>query len=97
MGAMEDPGSRPVHSLIYGSGSLEPFWVSVSPSIKKKKKKSDQVIPTSQDCMSSEMLGCLWGLNTVVSWAVMAHTFDPSTQEAEAGGSLSSRPTWATE
>lgn len=39
MGAMEDPGSRPVHSLIYGSGSLEPFWVSVSPSIKKKKKK----------------------------------------------------------
>lgn len=32
------------------------------------------------------MLGCLWGLNTVVSWAVMAHTFDPSTQEAEAGG-----------
>jgi hypothetical protein len=28
---------------------------------------------------------------------VVAHTFDPSTREAEAGGFLSSRPAWATE
>jgi hypothetical protein len=27
---------------------------------------------------------------------VVAHTFNPSTQEAEAGGSLSSRPAWST-
>jgi major histocompatibility complex class I len=27
---------------------------------------------------------------------VVAHTFNPSTREAEAGGSLSSRPTWCT-
>jgi hypothetical protein len=27
---------------------------------------------------------------------VVAHTFDPSTQEAEAGGFLSSRPAWST-
>jgi hypothetical protein len=27
----------------------------------------------------------------------VAHTFDPSTQEAEAGGFLSSRPAWSTE
>lgn len=26
----------------------------------------------------------------------MPHTFNPSTEEAEAGGSLSSRPTWST-
>jgi hypothetical protein len=31
------------------------------------------------------------------SWAVVAHTFNPSTQEAEAGGFLSSRPAWSTE
>ena len=28
---------------------------------------------------------------------VVAHTFNPSTGEAEAGGSLSSRPAWSTE
>jgi hypothetical protein len=27
---------------------------------------------------------------------VVVHTFNPSTWEAEAGGSLSSRPTWST-
>jgi hypothetical protein len=31
------------------------------------------------------------------SWAVVAHTFNPSTWEAEAGGFLSSRPAWCTE
>jgi hypothetical protein len=28
---------------------------------------------------------------------VVAHAFNPSTQEAEAGGFLSSRPAWSTE
>ena len=27
---------------------------------------------------------------------MVAHTFDPSTREAEAGGFLSSRPAWST-
>jgi hypothetical protein len=32
------------------------------------------------------------------SWlGVVAHTFNPSTREAEAGGFLSSRPAWSTE
>jgi hypothetical protein len=30
-------------------------------------------------------------------WAVVAHAFNPSTWEAEAGGFLSSRPAWSTE
>ena len=30
------------------------------------------------------------------SWAVVAHAFNPSTWEAEAGGFLSSRPAWST-
>ena len=30
-------------------------------------------------------------------WAVVAHAFNSSTQEAEAGGSQSSRPAWSTE
>jgi major histocompatibility complex class I len=34
---------------------------------------------------------------TVTSRAVVAHTFNPSTQEAEAGRFLSSRPAWSTE
>jgi hypothetical protein len=35
--------------------------------------------------------------NQSPSWAVVAHTFNPSTWEAEAGGFLSSRPAWSTE
>jgi hypothetical protein len=31
-----------------------------------------------------------------VSRAVVAHAFNPSTREAEAGGFLSSRPAWST-
>jgi hypothetical protein len=34
---------------------------------------------------------------TTTNWAVVAHAFNPSTWEAEAGGSLSSRPAWSTE
>jgi hypothetical protein len=30
------------------------------------------------------------------SWAVATHTFNPSTEEAKAGESLSSRPAWST-
>ena len=29
--------------------------------------------------------------------AMLAHTFNPSTQDTEAGGSESSRPAWSTE
>jgi hypothetical protein len=34
---------------------------------------------------------------TPICWAVVAHAFNPSTWEAEAGGSLNSRPVWSTE
>lgn len=30
-------------------------------------------------------------------WAVAVHNFSPNTPEAEAGGTLSSRPAWSTE
>lgn len=33
----------------------------------------------------------------VPCWAAVVHTFNSSAQEAEAGGSLSSRPVWSTE
>jgi major histocompatibility complex class I len=36
-------------------------------------------------------------LKTILQPGVVAHTFNPSTQEAEAGGFLSSRPAWSTE
>jgi hypothetical protein len=35
--------------------------------------------------------------NSVVSRAVVAHAFNPSTWEAEAGGSPSLRPAWFSE
>jgi major histocompatibility complex class I len=39
----------------------------------------------------------LFMLKNTLSRAVLAHTFNPSTWEAEAGGFLSSRPAWSTE
>jgi hypothetical protein len=35
--------------------------------------------------------------NGKINWIGMVHTFNPGTQEAEAGGSLSLRPAWSTE
>jgi hypothetical protein len=35
--------------------------------------------------------------NNETDWAVVAHAFNPSTQGAEAGRFLSSRPAWSTE
>jgi hypothetical protein len=35
--------------------------------------------------------------NTFLRQAVVVNAFNPSTQEAEAGGFLSSRPAWSTE
>jgi hypothetical protein len=37
-----------------------------------------------------------WVLRQPCSRSVVAHTFNPSTWEAEVGGSLSSRPAWST-
>jgi hypothetical protein len=37
------------------------------------------------------------GQDTTTRRAVVAHAFNPSTWEAEAGGFLSSRPAWSTE
>jgi hypothetical protein len=44
------------------------------------------------------LMCALWGEQErkKSSWAVVAHTFNPSTWEAEAGGFLSSRPAWST-
>jgi hypothetical protein len=46
-------------------------------------------------------LSRLWPFSSWIkdaySWAVMAHTFDPSTWEAKAGRFLSLRPAWSTE
>jgi hypothetical protein len=36
-------------------------------------------------------------MKIITGWPVVAHTFNPSTWEAEAGGFLSSRPAWSPE
>jgi hypothetical protein len=38
----------------------------------------------------------LYFKNKYLFWVVVLHNFNPSTQEAEAGGFLSSRPAWST-
>jgi hypothetical protein len=47
-------------------------------------------------CMYFMELICNKIKNLNVEPGVVAHTFNPSTREAEAGGFLSSRPTWST-
>jgi hypothetical protein len=41
--------------------------------------------------------GEIYHLERVLDQAVVAHAFNPSTREAEAGGFLSLRPAWSTE
>jgi hypothetical protein len=36
------------------------------------------------------------GIKKIIRLGVVAHAFNPSTQEVEAGGFLSSRPAWST-
>ena len=42
-------------------------------------------------------LSCKMRVRTslTLNWVVVVHTFNPSTQEAEVCGSLSSRPVWS--
>jgi major histocompatibility complex class I len=49
---------------------------------------------TNKDKFNSQQLHCQ--LKTMSRRAVVAHTFNPSTWEAEAGGFLSLRPAWST-
>jgi hypothetical protein len=47
----------------------------------------------------SKLRGCSYqkGQKKLFEPGVVAHAFNPSTREAEAGGFLSSRPAWSTE
>jgi hypothetical protein len=47
-------------------------------------------------CQPAFLTGSVLSFKTYSSHAVVAHTFNPSTWEAEAGGFLSSRPAWST-
>jgi hypothetical protein len=67
----------------------------VSKSIISKKPRDPYKFPQ----LSSAPLPyarCFDSTKSSVSRVVVAHTFNPSTQEAEAGGFLSSRPAWST-
>jgi hypothetical protein len=46
--------------------------------------------------LNSSLLTDNFVIEEIKSWAVVVHTFNPSTWEAEAGGSLSLRPAWPT-
>ena len=48
-------------------------------------------------CLSPPWISKCLKTKTVAVWGMVAHAFNPSTWEAEAGGFLSSRPAWSTE
>jgi hypothetical protein len=57
--------------------------------------------PSARSCVLVGKLrlkgnGRLVPLKNIVQPGVVAHAFNPSTREAEAGGFLSSRPAWST-
>jgi hypothetical protein len=74
------------------------FWSVLYPNIQNK-TKTDEIY-----CLfffyffplESTHLGLDSGLRVLLLLGVVAHTFNPSTREAEAGGFLSSRPAWST-
>jgi hypothetical protein len=58
--------------------------------------KSGSLFLTGDHFVSSVTL-LLASTGKIPSQALVAHTFNPSTWEAEAGGFLSSKPAWSTE
>jgi hypothetical protein len=62
---------------------------------KKKKQKTKQNKKTWRDFLN--LPAPLKDIEQKKKPGVVAHTFNPSTQETEAGGSLSSRSAWSTE
>jgi hypothetical protein len=49
------------------------------------------------DCISNSLMWNITFKKVYYGRAVVVHAFNPSTWEVEAGGFLSSRPTWSTE
>ena len=48
-------------------------------------------------CLSPPWISKCLKTKTVAVWGMVAHAFNPSTWESEAGGFLSSMPAWSTE
>ena len=84
--------------------------ISFTPMCSLKRKKAGGVWPTNPahrrprtaDCHESETsLGYIVSYSPICATyrnpVFVVHAFNPSTQEAEAGGSLSLRPIWSTE
>jgi hypothetical protein len=77
------------------------LWEGADQEFKKKKPSVQSLVGgTLKTTIQKEALGWFpYSLREKEqgSWAVVAHAFNPSTWEAEAGGFLSSRPAWSTE
>jgi hypothetical protein len=84
----------PRHSLRrpWGLGTGD-FFLRVLPD---KGRRSSRIPPSfTLGVMGQTML--VWGrLRSKLKLGMVAHAFNPSAQEAEAGGFLSSRPAWST-
>ena len=81
-------------SLCVRSADLTPLLAQLCESLPSNCTHSDGLYPqtVSQNKFPSHKLlrvsYSVTMMKNIVSWAVVAHTFNPSTWEAEAGGSL---------
>jgi hypothetical protein len=80
---MED-GEDGLGRMVWGG----PSWGKVNSS--SSLFVESQVLPSNKcdQKLCSSSLVSHWAIKELRNWAVGAHTSDPSTQEAEAGGSL---------
>jgi hypothetical protein len=83
------------HNSALNLNKINTQWRTILREVKTRELHQDieilsQTFERVVDCKDSVIKVCTLS-------GVVAHTFNPSTREAEAGGFLSSRPAWSTE
>jgi hypothetical protein len=84
-------------SLVYRVSSRTARTIQRNPVSKKQRQTNKKKIKTKANKKPWQITFYEKNKEVVRSRAVVVHTFNPSTREAEAGRFLSSRPAWSTE
>jgi hypothetical protein len=94
------PGDFKAQAIALCWASPSQIWACVWPSGRAYENSHCWAHPTAFESGSGGGVGVGQGFmlrSSQVGRAGVAHAFNPSTREAEAGGFLSSRPAWSTE